>query len=127
MERPPDPGEAAPTTTSTGQLRLVYGITLAYFTTFGLFLAALQRFVTEELGLGEGAVGVAVGSFAVSALLVRPLIGRQIDRRGRRALLLGALGLHLAVALAFPLADAVHPSWSCASYREWATQRCTSP
>jgi MFS family permease len=90
--------------TGRGQLRLVSGVTLAYFTTFGLFLAALQRYVTEDLGLGAGTVGLTVGSFAVSALVVRPLLGRQIDRRGRRRFMLGALGLHLIVALAFPFA-----------------------
>lgn len=91
--------------TRQGRLRLVYGITLAYFATFGLFLAALQRFVTEELRLGAGTVGVALGAFSVSALLLRPLLGRQMDRRGRRGFLLGALASQVALALAFPFVE----------------------
>jgi MFS family permease len=86
------------------RLRLLYAITLACFTVFGMFLAALQRYVTVGLGGDEGLVGVAVGSFAVSALVLRPVIGRAVDRRGRRPLLLGSLGILSVVAAGFLLA-----------------------
>jgi hypothetical protein len=74
-------------------LRVLYAVTLAYFTVAGIFLAALQRFMVEALGGTETAVGVAVGSFAVSAVLLRPTVGRAIDVRGRRPLLLGSLAV----------------------------------
>jgi MFS family permease len=85
-------------------LRMLYAATLAYFTVAGLFLAGLQRFVVEGLGAGETAVGVAVGAFAVSAVVLRPLIGRAIDARGRKPFLIASLVVLLVSSLGFLLA-----------------------
>ncbi len=90
---------------STARLGTLYLVTLASFVVVGMFLTALQRFVTDALGGGAAAVGVAIGSFAVSALLLRPFIGRAVDARGRRPLLLASLVLLTAVAVGFTLAD----------------------
>lgn len=62
---------------------------LAYFTAAGLLLAATPLFVAGPLGGAEAAVGVTMGSFSVSTLLLRPLAGRWSDRYGRRRLLVG--------------------------------------
>jgi predicted MFS family arabinose efflux permease len=47
-------------------------------------------------------IGVAVGAFAVTTIVLRPIAGREADRRGRRPLLIGgallcsiAVGLHV--------------------------------
>jgi MFS family permease len=92
---------------TAGHLRRIYAVTFASFTVVGMFLAGLQRFVTVELGQGEAAVGVAIGSFAVSALILRPLIGRGVDRRGRRPFLLGACLVLALVAAGFVAAGSV--------------------
>jgi MFS family permease len=61
------------------------------------------------IGAQEAGVGVAIGAFAVAALVLRPVVGWASDRFGRRPLLLlggtvtvAALALHL-VATTLPL------------------------
>lgn len=56
----------------------------------GIFLSALPLYVTDALDGSRATVGVAVGSFFVSALLFRPLVGRALDSWGRRPFLLAA-------------------------------------
>lgn len=66
---------------------------LAYFAATGVLLAVTPLFVVESLGSDEAGVGLAMGSFSATTLLLRPLAGRWADRRGRRALLVGGAGL----------------------------------
>lgn len=77
---------------------------LCYFVAFGMFLPTLPRYVERTLGGSETDVGIVVGSFAVSAALVRPLLGRVGDRYGRRVLQVGG-ALVTAAAVAF------YPVW----------------
>ena len=60
-----------------------------------------------ELDASRASVGLAVGAFSVSALLVRPFVGRGIDARGRRPFLLAALTLLAVTSLGFLVAGAV--------------------
>jgi MFS family permease len=66
---------------------------LAYFSATGVLLAATPLFVTGPLGSDEAGVGLAMGSFSVATLLLRPWAGRWTDRHGRRALLVGGAAL----------------------------------
>jgi MFS family permease len=75
---------------------------LAFFTAGGLVLPAAPQFARYELGADAIGVGIAIGTFSVAALLLRPLVGWTSDRFGRKPLLLGgalltvaALALHL--------------------------------
>ena len=55
-------------------------------------LPVLPRYVHGPLGAGNVAVGVVIGSYAITGLLLRPLAGRLADRRGRKpAVLLGSV------------------------------------
>lgn len=58
----------------------------AYFGAMGMLLPVLPRYVENELDGNGFAVGMSVGAFAVSAALVRPLVGRLGDKLGRRPL-----------------------------------------
>ncbi|HEX6238207.1 MAG TPA: MFS transporter [Acidimicrobiales bacterium] len=58
----------------------------AYFTAMGSLLPTVPRYIEGELGGGGAQVGVGVGVYAVSAALLRPLVGRIGDTRGRRVL-----------------------------------------
>ena len=81
--------------------------TLFYFMAVGVMIPALPRYIKGPLGGGNAAVGVAVGAFALAAVVTRPFVGRFGDRRGRRILMLtGPLVVALAVAL-FPLATSL--------------------
>jgi MFS family permease len=59
------------------------------FAAFGAINPVLPLFVTDELGGSDTQVGIVIGAFAVSAIVVRPLLGRLGDRRGLRVLLVG--------------------------------------
>ena len=80
---------------------------LAYFTADGILLPAVPLFVEGPLRGGDVAVGVSVGAFSATALLLRPWAGRLGDRRGRRLLMiLGGALVGLSVA-AYAVATAV--------------------
>jgi MFS family permease len=75
---------------------------LAFFVAGGLVLPIAPRFAKFALGADSIGVGVAIGSFSVAALLLRPIVGWSADRFGRKPLLIGgslitvgALALHL--------------------------------
>jgi MFS family permease len=59
---------------------------LAYFLASGLLIGVTPFFVTGPLGSGTAGLGVALGAFSVATLVVRPLVGRMVDRSGRRPL-----------------------------------------
>jgi MFS family permease len=73
---------------------------LAYFTAAGVLLLATPLFASGRLGGGPAAVGLAMGSFSVTTLLLRPWVGRWTDRHGRRPLLVGGAAGFAAVVLA---------------------------
>ena len=78
---------------------LVAVATLAYFTADGLLLPAVPLYVEGPLGGGDVAVGITVGAFSLTALLLRPWAGRLGDRRGRRLLMVvGGATVGLSVA-----------------------------
>ena len=70
-----------------------------FFTAQGMLFPVLPRFVDRELGGGAAAVGVAVSSFAIGAMVARPWGGYLADRLGRR-LVAGCGALLWAVMVA---------------------------
>jgi MFS family permease len=81
----------------------VFALTFCGLVAVGAVLPVLPGYVKNELGYGDVAVGIVIGCYAVSGLLLRPIAGRLADRRGRKwtalvgALLLSAGGfLYLA-------------------------------
>ena len=86
---------------------LVTAATFAYFVAIGVLLPTLPVYVRDSLGGGEVAVGVSVGAFAVTSLLLRPFAGRVGDRRGRRVLLLAGGSLAALSALGYLLAESI--------------------
>src|SRR5947208_15992177 len=76
---------------------------LAYFIAGGTLIGVTPFFVTGPLGRGPAAVGLAVGAFSVTTLVLRPLAGRWADRHGRRPLLIGGASLFALLALRPPL------------------------
>ena len=107
---PPVPETPLPTQRreqSTGPDRLltptfvvVVAAATAYFAAMGMLLPVLPRYVEKELDGNGFEVGLGVGAFAVSAALVRPLVGRLGDRLGRRPLaVVGAAIAAVSIAL----------------------------
>lgn len=73
--------------------------TFAYFVSVGALIPTLPLYVEGPLGGGDVAVGLGIGAFSLSAVLLRPFSGRLSDVRGRRLLLVaGAALVTLSVA-----------------------------
>lgn len=81
--------------------------TLAYFVSVSVVLPVLPLYVRGPLGGDDVSVGVTVGAFSVTALLVRPWAGRLADRRGRRLPMLIGIGVVTASVAAYVAADSV--------------------
>jgi MFS family permease len=61
--------------------------TLATFTSFYLLLATLPLYIVR-LGGGEAEVGLIIGVFSATALVLRPFVGAGSDERGKRVFVL---------------------------------------
>jgi MFS family permease len=70
----------------------IFIVTFCGLLAVGATLPVLPRYVDGPLGEGKVAVGIVIGSYAITGLLMRPFAGRFADRRGRRpAVLIGSL------------------------------------
>ena len=96
------PGEARPTEPRlfTGPFIALAIADLAYFTSAGMLILVTPLFARGPLGADPVGVGIAVGAFSVTALVLRPWSGRESDRRGRRPLLIAGAILAAAAILA---------------------------
>ena len=99
MPEPPSPSQHPEALFTRDFILLCLGTFLFAGSMFLLF-AVLPVFVVEELHGADSQVGLIMGAFAVSALLVRPMTGRLVDQWSRKTLLsIGALIYCLAPAL----------------------------
>jgi MFS family permease len=86
----------------------IFAVTFAGLIAVGAVLPVLPRYVHGPLDGGNIAVGVVVGSYAATGLLLRPIAGRFADRRGRRptvlvgSLLVAASGFLYLLPLGIP-------------------------
>jgi MFS family permease len=70
----------------------IFAVTFCGLIAVGAVLPVLPRYVDGPLGAGNVAVGVVIGAYAITGLLLRPFAGRFADRRGRKpAVLIGSL------------------------------------
>jgi MFS family permease len=76
-----------------------------YFISLGMLISVLPKFVENVLGGDRLAVGIAVGAFAVGAVVVRPFAGRLGDRYGRRVLVIVGAFVVAGSAALYPLAS----------------------
>jgi MFS family permease len=83
--------------------------TFAYFVSVGALIPTLPLYVEGPLGGGDVAVGLGIGMFSLSAVLLRPFSGRLSDVRGRRLLLVTGAGLVTASVAGYVLATAFVP------------------
>lgn len=79
------------------ELGLLFGSLLAFFFAFGMLLPTLPLYIVD-LGGGPVEIGIVVGVFSLGVLVVRPFVGRAVDTRGRRPLLV--LGSVVAAVMA---------------------------
>ncbi len=72
---------------------IVTGTALVFFIYIGMLIPIVPLFIEGPLGRGEFGIGLTIASFAVAAIIARPLLGRLADRYGRRVLLVGGATL----------------------------------
>jgi MFS family permease len=81
----------------------IFAVTFLGLIAVGSVLPVLPRYVHGPLHSGDLAVGVVIGSYAITGLLLRPVAGRLADTRGRRpTVLLGAFLISLSGLLYLP-------------------------
>ncbi len=86
---------------------LVVAATFAYFLSVGILLPTLPRYIKGPLAGSDFAVGVSVGAFSISAVLLRPLAGRAGDRRGRRPLIVGGSAIVTASVIGYNVSHSI--------------------
>ena len=70
----------------------VFAVTFCCLLAVGAVLPVLPRYVHGPIGAGDFAVGIVVGCYAATGLLLRPFAGRFADRDGRKpTVLVGAI------------------------------------
>jgi MFS family permease len=87
---------------------------LAFFTYVGMLVPIVPTFIDDELGAGEIGVGLSLATFAAAAICVRPLIGRLVERHGRRAVMVGGA---LLAGIAGFACSTVHSLWQLLALR----------
>jgi MFS family permease len=79
---------------------------VVYFIAQGMLFPVLPKYIRDDLGGGKFDIGFTVSSFALGAMIARPLGGAFADRIGRRAVtIVGSLFWALMVGL-YPVAGA---------------------
>ncbi len=64
--------------------------TFTLFTSFYFLLITLPIYI-EKIGGTESEIGLILGVFTISAVLLRPFIGKEVDRRGRKIILISGI------------------------------------
>ncbi len=103
----PEVGDAGEQKLLSGAFVRITLAAAAYFVAIGVLAPVLPRYVEDVLGGGGTAVGIAVGAFAVSAALLRPVVGRIGDARGRRILVVGGAAIAGVSVVGYALADSL--------------------
>lgn len=81
----------------------VFAVTFCGLVGVGSVLPILPRYIHGPIGAGDVAVGVVIGAYAVTGLLLRPVAGRFADTRGRKpTVLVGAMLVALSSLLYLP-------------------------
>ena len=91
----------------TPRFALIVAAAWLYFLAFFVLVPVLPRHVGDTLGGGDLAIGLVSSAFALSALVVRPSLGRLGDRRGRRLLFIGGTLVTAASIAPYALVDSI--------------------
>lgn len=80
--------------------------TFTLFTSFYFLLVTLPLYILI-IGGTKSEIGLIIGVFTISAVLLRPHLGREVDRRGRKNVLIAGLLVFLLSMLLYDYARSV--------------------
>jgi len=89
--------------------RFVFAWFASLFQGLAFFLFVHFPGYLEDLGAGKVEIGLIVGITGVAALLIRPWVGKQMDRRGRRPVILWGNAVNVVVLLLYLTVDSLGP------------------
>lgn len=90
----------------SAQFSVLWGGACAFYLSFYLLLATLPLYA-RDLGIAESWIGLIIGIFAASSMIVKPVAGWAADRYGRRPVMLVGAALFLASSLLYPWSQSV--------------------
>jgi len=74
--------------------------TFTLFTSFYFLLITLPFYI-QELGGSESEIGYIIGFFTISSVFFRPFLGQEVDRHGRKKILVAGIVIFLASMLLY--------------------------
>jgi MFS family permease len=80
---------------------------LFLFLSFYLLLTTLPIYALQDLHTKESSVGLIVSVFLFAAIIIRPIAGQQMERFGKRLMLLVALSIFLVSSILYFLTDSL--------------------
>ena len=83
------------------QFLLLWASSFAFYLSFYLLIPALPLYA-RALGIAEGQIGLIIGAFAASSMVIKPVAGWAADRRGRKPVLLAGAIVFFVSPLLYP-------------------------
>jgi MFS family permease len=80
--------------------------TFTLFSSFYFLLITLPIYI-KKIGGTESEIGFIIGVFTISAVVLRPFIGQEVDRRGRKKILISGLVVFLMSMLLYNYTNSV--------------------
>jgi len=80
--------------------------TFTLFSSFYFLLITLPIYI-KKIGGTESEIGFIIGVFTISAVVLRPFIGQEVDRRGRKKILISGLLVFLVSMLLYNYTNSV--------------------
>lgn len=83
-------------------------LTLASFTSFYFLLATLPVYLTT-IGGSEAQVGLIIGVFSLTSIVLRPIVGALADSRGKRPFIVAGTAIMAVAGVLYTLSTSVPP------------------
>lgn len=88
----------------TRNFAVVCAATLAFFTANNMQIPVFPDFMRERVGAGGAGIGLFIGLFSVTAVLLRPTVGRALEHRARSTFMILAGAITAVAALGYQAA-----------------------
>lgn len=84
---------------------LTAAATLAFFASLSMQLPIFPDLLRQRTGSSDAMIGLFIGAFSATGLLLRPRVGRALDRGGRIRFMVAGGAITAVASLGYPLVD----------------------